>query len=263
MVSSTWVSTEKLNSFVRTEKIVYRTINLYTNTKANRLIASLEHRPEFAVSAVRTLQLRKAVEEDSAAQILDICKGITDLTLYVTCYFPFGERPILKSLGALALTTLSIDLLALFYYEGPYLPNLKIAYRITHLHLNDTWVAWRGATIGLARLTQLSHLSLRWTALYRSDLNWLREILESTNLKVLVLWRSKSAHEYKELLGRLSHEGLKDRRIVLLNSKRYAAYLEFGGFWGYAEDLVKWREEVDGMSFSALRCGTLLNKHTS
>ena len=201
------------------------------------------------------------MEESSTAQILDICKGITDLTLYGVCYFPFNERPILKPLDALPLTSLSIHLSAFFYYECPYLPDLGIAHRITHLHLNDNWIVWRGTTLGLTRLTQLSHLSLRWTGYYNLDL--LHEILELTNLKVLVLWRSKSADEDKELLGRLSHEGLKDRRIVLLNSKQYAVYLEFGGFWGYAEDLVKWREKVNGTSFSALRSGTSLNEHTS
>ena len=86
--------------------------------------------------------------------------------------------------------------------------------------------------------------------------------MESTNLKVLVLWRSE--HEGHDILiESLLREGLSDRCIVCFNSAIYLHYLIHGGFWRYAEDLVKWQEEVEGMSFSPLQCNTSLNKHTS
>ena len=234
------------------EKIIYHTIVIYTDTEANRLIASLEHRPEFAVSAIRRLYLGEVVQEGPGARILDICKGVTDLTLNTTCFSRLTENRILAPLEALPLTYLSMSLSALFYRQHAHLLNLQITRSITHLHLTDVWATWKGVNVGLTGLTQLSHLSLRWS-MYNSNFDMLREVLESTNLKVLVLWKREYADEYDELVSCLSHEGLEDRRVVFLDSRQYVLYLVYGGFWGYAEDLVEWREEVDGMSLSPLQ----------
>ena len=247
-----WVFYCKAEQFVRTEKTIYHTVIIWTDTEAHHLIASLEHRQEFAVSAVRTLYLGGAVQESPAARILDVCQGVTNLMLNVTTYSPLAESRMLAPLQALPLTCLSMTLSALFHRQRVRLPNLQITRRITHLHLADSWVSWEGVTVGLTELTQLSHLSLRWS-MYNSNFDMLREVLRSTNLKVLVLWKREYAPEYDELVRCLSREGLEDRRVVFLDSRRYEVHLNFGGFWEYAEDLVKWREEVDGMSLSPLQ----------
>ncbi|KIM55820.1 hypothetical protein SCLCIDRAFT_10894 [Scleroderma citrinum Foug A] len=78
----------------------------------------------------------------------------------------------------------------------------------------------------------------------RSDFSLLREILESTNLKVMVLWRSEY-EEYDALVEHLLSEGLNDCHIVCFNSALYSPYLVYGGFWRHAEDVVKWKEEVE------------------
>jgi len=68
--------------------------------------------------------------------------------------------------------------------------------------------------------------------------------------------------KHDALVECLRRGGLKDRRIVCFCSAQYLYYYSIhGGFWGYAENLVKWREEVEGMSVgSPLQCSTLLNK---
>lgn len=203
------------------------------------------------------------IRNDYAAQILDTCKGVTDLTLRVICHHLLAKNPIIDPLEALPLTLLSADLSAIFHDQYSYLPNLQVAHRITHLHLTNAWVSWAGIPVGLVRLKQLTHLSIPWCTT-RSDSNLVRELLESTNLKVLVLWSSEY-EKCEEVVKCLSKEGLEDRRIISLNSKLYSHYLIFGGFWDYADRLIKWREEEEGMSFSPrLQCCTMmLNKRTS
>jgi len=191
-----------------------------------------------------------AVRSDYAAQILDTCKGVTDLTLRVICHHLLAKNPIIEPLEALPLTSLSADLSAIFHDRHSYLPNLLVAYRITHLHLTNAWASWPDFPVGLTRLDRLTHLSVPWCT-SRSDSNLIHEILKSTNLKVLVLWSRYEKRD--ELVKCLSREGLEDRRIVCLESKLYSPYLIYGGFWDYAENLIKWREEVNGMSFSPLQ----------
>jgi len=246
--------------FIRVQKIVYHSVILHSDAAARCFIASLEHRPQFAASAVRTLHMGVAVRNNNAAKILNLCKGITDLTLRVVCHHILTKNPVIEPLEALPLTSLSADLSAIFHDRRSYLPNLQIVHRITHLHLTNAWACWEGIPIGLPRLIQLTHLSVPWNA-SRSDINLLHEIMKSTNLKVVVLWRSES-EKHNALVECLRRGGLKDRRIVCFCSAQYLYYYSIhGGFWGYAENLVKWREEVEGMSVgSPLQCSTLLNK---
>jgi len=232
------------------QKIVYHSVILRTDSAAQCFITSLEYRPQFAISAVRTLYIGAAVRNEHAARILHLCKGITDLTLRVVCHHLRTKNPLIEPLDALPLTSLSTDLSGIFHNQRSYLPNLLVAHRITHLHVTNAWSSWMGIPIGLPRLIQLTHLSIPWTTC-RSDFSLLHEILASTNLKVLVLWRSKY-ERYGVLVDNLQREGLNDHRIVCLNSDLYSSPLVYGGFWGYAEELVKWREKVKGMSFSPI-----------
>ena len=250
----------KLMGFVRVECIIYHLVILCSDAAAQCFIASLEHCPLFAVSTVRMLYMGVAIQNNHAVKILVLCKGVTDLTLRVVCHHLLTKNPVLEPLEALPLTSLSADLSAIFHNQRLYLPNLWVAHRITHLHLTNIWACWLGIPIGLPRLIQLTHLSVPWTTT-RSDINMLCEIMESTNLKVVVLWRSKY-ERYNTLAECLQRGGVRDRCIVCFSSTQYV-YAIYGGFWGYAERLVKWQEEVEGMSFSPLQCCNLLNKLTS
>ena len=172
------------------QKIVYHSVILHTDSAAQCFITSLEYRPQFAISAVRTLYIGVAVRNEHAARILHLCKGITDLTLRVVCHHLCTKNPLIEPLDALPLTSLSTDLSGIFHNQRSYLPNLLVAHRITHLHVTNAWSSWMGIPIGLPRLIQLTHLLIPWT-MCCSDFSLLHEILASTNLKVLVLWRSK------------------------------------------------------------------------
>lgn len=244
--------------FVRVQKIVYHTVILHTNSAAQCFIASLEPHPEFAVSAVRMLYIGIAVQNEHATRILHLCKGITDLTLHAVCHHLHVENPLLEPLDALPLFSLSTDLSGIFHNQCSYLPNLLVAHRITCLHLTNTWSSWTGFPVGLTRLIQLTHLSIPWT-MSCSDFSLFRKILASINLKVLVLWRDEY-ERYGILVDNLQREGLDNCHIVCLNSVLYSSYLVYGGFGGYAEELVKWREKVNGMTFSPIQCYTLLSK---
>jgi len=232
--------------FVRVQKIVYHSAILRTDSAAQCFITSLEYRPQFAISAVRTLYIGVAVRDTHAAQILHLCKGITDLTLRVVCHHLGTKNPFIEPLDALPLTSLSTDLSGIFHNQRSYLPNLQVAHRITHLHLTNAWSSWMGFPVGLTRLIQLTHLSVPWST-SRSDFDLIREILTSIDLKVLVLWRSEY-ERYDDLIDNLQRERLNDHRIICLNSVLYSPYLVYGGFWEYAEELVNWRKKVEGMS---------------
>ena len=221
----------------------------------------MEHCPQFAVSVVRTLYIGVAVQNNHATRILDLCKGITDLTLHVVCHHLLTKNPLIEPLEALPLISLSMDLSAIFHDQRMYLPNLQVAHRITHLHLTNAWSSWTGIPVGLTRLIQLTHLSVPWSTSW-SDFSLLCKILESTNLKVMVLWRSEY-EEYDALVEHLLSEGLNNCHIICFNSALYSPYLVYGGFWRHAEDVVKWQEEVEGMLFSPLQHCTLLTRRTS
>ena len=244
------------------QRAIYHSVILCSDAAAQRFIASLEHRPQFAVSTVRMLHMGVAVRNNHAAKILDLCKGVTDLTLCVVCHHLCTKNPVLEPLEALPLTSLSADLSAIFHDQRAYLPNLQVVKRITHLHLTNAWACWEGIPVGLTMLTQLTHLSIPWNT-SQSDIHLLRQIIKSTNLKVVVLWKDEY-ERHDALVGSLQRGGLEDRRIVCFSPAQDSYYYSIhGGFWGYAEDLVKWREEVGGMIFSPLQCSNLLNKRTS
>ena len=209
------------------------------------------HHPDFAVDAVRRLYIGMSVRNGYAAQILGTCKGVSDLTLRVICHHLLTTNPVIKPLEVLPLTSLSVDLSSIFHDRLSYLPNLVVAHRIERLHLTNAWASWPGMPVGLTRLHHLTHVSVPWST-SRSDCNLAREILEFTNLKVLILWRS-GLEKYDELVKCLSRAGLEDRRIVCLDAKSYSHYLIYGGFWDFAENLIKRREEVNGKSFSPLQ----------
>ena len=228
------------------QKIVYHSVILRSDAAAQCFIASLEPRPQFAVEAVRRLHMGMAIQNNHAARILELCKGVTDLTLRVVCHHLLAKNPVIEPLEALPLTSLSADLSAIFHDQRSYLPNLQVVHRITHLHLTNVWACWMGIPIGLPRLIQLTHLSIPWQT-SRSDVSALREIMKLTNLKVVVLWRDKY-EKHDALVKCLRKAGLKDRRIVCFRSTQNEYYYSIhGGFWEYAEGLVKWREEVRGM----------------
>ena len=226
----------KLMGLVRVEYIIYCSVILRSDAAAQCFIASLEHHQLFAVSTVRTLHMGMAVQNNHAAKILDLCKGITDLTLCVVCHNLLTKNPVLEPLEALPLTSLSADLSAIFHDQRSYLPNLQVVHHITHLHLSNIWACWLGIPIGLPRLIQLTHLSVPWTTTW-SDISMLCDIMKSTNLKVVILWRSEY-EKYDALVGCLWRGGVRDYHIVCFSSTQYV-YLIHGGFWGYAEDVVK------------------------
>ena len=209
------------------------------------------HHPEFAVAAVRRLYIGMAVRNGYAAQILGTCKGVSDLTLCVICHHLLTTNPVIEPLEVLPLTSLSVDLSSISHDRLSYLPNLMVAHRITRLHLTNAWASWPGMPVGLTRLHHLTHLSVPWCT-SSSNCDLAREVLQFTNLKVLILWRG-GYKKRDELVKCLSRGRLEDCRIVCLDSKSYSHYLIYGGFWDYAENLIKWCEEVNGMSFSPLQ----------
>ncbi|KAI5984472.1 hypothetical protein EDD15DRAFT_2201311 [Pisolithus albus] len=162
---------------------------------------------------------------EQGADILELCRGVQELTLQTTANQPDDENPLRGPLCALRPTTLSMDLASAFYRPTVFLPVLPLLCCIERLHLMNSWVARRGLHIGLQELL-------------------LSEILRCfTRLQVVVLWQMEY-QDCRETYTDLERHNFLDHRIVVFNTAHFAEHAGPGNsFWEVAKHVVQWRED--------------------
>ena len=219
---------------------------------AERFLSSIKPRPDFAKDVVKVLHLRPAVSPERGASILRLCQGLQELSLQIAANLPDAENPLLPPLRGFksGLTTLRMDLASAFYDPHVFLPTFTLLQRVKRLHLSNTWVARRGLHIGLHDLSQLTHLSFhsRPPGLHTTRIEVVLLILQRLpRLRVLVLWRM-DYHTSQEIYAWLIQHRVMDRRIIVFNSIFFTEFTEpVSSFWEAAEQVVRWRENNEGM----------------
>ena len=177
---------------------------------------------------------------ETVYQILDLCRSVEDLSLRPPCHL-LTVNPLLHPLDALTqLFSLSIDLASVFNDCTIFLPNIETFHHVTHLHITNAWAIWTGSSIGVNRLAKITHLFL-YLSNKCMQANVLKNILACGSFKALVLWCCPFA-TYSETWKFLEGCGLVDRCIVVFNSNLFTYYVNDGGFWKYAEHLIKWHK---------------------
>ena len=192
-------------------------------------------------SLVHELLMGMSVSVPTAARILALCQGLTSLTLCFSYYhIPISSiNPLLESFNRLnSLKSLSLKLTAVQENSFVHLSEFALFHKVSHLHLSCTEAAWRTVPLGFTELENLTHLSLNWlTSCISSTV--LREFLDKASTQVVILWIGNDLL-LSHIHWTLNNWSLVDRRLVLLDKSLYSSYLEDGGFWAYAEWIVKW-----------------------
>ena len=194
---------------------------------------------------VKKLHINPSVLPAQGIEILQLCKGLQELTLDIVVDSTYDRSCLYGSLNALRITTLSMNLT--FSFCGPtiFLPDLHLLRRIERLHLTNTWVSRRGLFIGLQELCQLTHLSFHVCPPGELlHIEVLFEILKRFwRLRAVILWRMEY-QESEKIYNHLNEQDLADRRIVVFNMVHFAEFhgAPVNSFWELAESVVQWRE---------------------
>ena len=245
-VLSTLINTLLLRSG-RLQPVLYRVVDVYDQRVARLFIKSLKPRIQFARLTVKKLRINPSVLPAHGIEILRLCKGLQEMSLDIVVNSTYDQSRLYESLGALRVTTLSMNLASAFCSPTIFLPDLHLLCRIKRLHLTNTWVSQRGLFIGLQELCQLTHLSFYVCPPGELSLHTevLFEILKCFwSLRVVILWRMEY-HDSEKIYSHLKEQDLEDPRIVLFNTVHLAEsrdVLPVNRFWELAESVVQWRE---------------------
>ena len=221
---------------------MYRRVRLQDDPKAKTFLNCLRLATGACRSLVHELLMGMSVSVPTAAKILALCQGLTLLTLCFSYYhIPVSSaNPLLESFNGLnSLKSLSLGLTAVQENSLVHLPEFALFHKVSHLHLSYSGAAWRTIPLGFTELENLTHLSLSWST-SRTCSAALQEFLDKGSTQVVILWASNDIL-LSHIRWVLNNWYLVDRRLVLLNKGLYSSYLEDGGFWVYAERIVKWR----------------------
>ncbi|KAG1805782.1 hypothetical protein EV424DRAFT_1544266 [Suillus variegatus] len=228
-----------------TERLLYRKIVLPNETIAVSFLASLRIRSQrcsdFARGAVQSLCIEGDVLLSTAADILSLCSGTTNLALWIApSDFNGTTNPLLRPLNDLPLTSLSLSLSSIFQYtQFVSLSTFKAFSTVTRLEILNAWVLWN-STVGLEYLHGLTHLCLHIHT-RRTKPELVTTLLASSNLQVVVFRISEDIDAVQTFL---KSNSLSDSRIVLA-SQVPTAWGEFGGddmsLWKGADQVVDWR----------------------
>ncbi|KAF8430681.1 hypothetical protein L210DRAFT_877159 [Boletus edulis BED1] len=83
----------------------------------------------------------------------------------------------------------------------------------------------------------------------RSCTTELVRFLEKDSTVVLIVWVNEWAME-SPIQRDLRLRGLQDSRVMIFRSCLMDEYMAAGGFWKYAESVVKWQVDNKGMCYS-------------
>ncbi|KAG1907712.1 uncharacterized protein F5891DRAFT_1180740 [Suillus fuscotomentosus] len=227
------------------ESLLYRKIVLSNENIAISFLSSLRIRcqrsGDFARGIVKSLCIEGDVLLSTAAEILSLCSGATNLALWIApSDFNGTTNPLLQPLNNLPLMSLSLSISLIFRYtKFVSLGAFKAFSTVTHLEILNGWVLWN-STIGLEYLDGLTHLCLHiHTQRTKPDL--VVSLLARSHLQVLVFRISEDINAVQTFL---EFNSLSDSRIVLV-SQVPTAWGEFGGgdmsLWKDADQVVDWR----------------------
>jgi hypothetical protein len=187
----------------------------------------------------------------TAAEILSLCSGITNLALWIApSDFKNGTtNPLLQPLNDLPLMSLSLSISLIF--RDTHLVSLsafKAFGTLTHLEILNGWVLWN-STVGVEYLHGLTHLCLRIHT-QRTKPKLVAFLLTLSHLRVIVFRISEDIDAVQTFL---ESNFLNDSRIVLVSQKP-TAWDEFGGgdmfLWKAADQVVDRRyTSTQGMYF--------------
>ncbi|KAG1785969.1 uncharacterized protein HD556DRAFT_1248936, partial [Suillus plorans] len=238
----------------RAETLLYRKIVLSNESIAICFLSSLyirsQHR-DFARGTVKSLCIEGDVRLSTAAKILSLCSGTTNLSLWIA---PSDIKngttnPLLQPLSDLPLISLSLSISLIFRYtQLVCLSSFKIFSTVTHLEILNGWVLW-SSTVGLEYLHRLTHLCLHIHT-RRTKPKLVASLLTLPHLQVVVFRISEDINTVQTFL---ESNSLSDSRIVLA-SQVPTTWGEFGGgdmsLWKGADQVVDWRRNsTKGMSF--------------
>jgi hypothetical protein len=249
MVSgSIYLITKALTSS-RLEQYVYREVWLTSNHKARAFLVVVSE----GARALYIVKLCFALSVclSSMVEVLTLCQNMEDLAIkssirYIPCRM---KNPLLVPLrNLLRIKTMSTELATVAGEEHIILPEFVWFNRISQLHLNTSLISLDSVPEGLSSLENLTHLAMFWVTT-RLCTSGLVQFLEKGTMVVLILWINDIVTEstiHKDLRLR----GLGDVRVVLFRSCLMGEYVAAGGFWKYAERIVKWRVDNKGTCYS-------------
>ena len=119
---------------------------------------------------------------------------------------------------------------------------------ISQLHLNVSWALLDSVPEGLFNLANLTHLSMFWATSHLCT-SGLVQFLEKGTTVVLILWINDIVME-STIHKDLYLQGLADIQVMLFRSCLMGEYMAAGGFWKYAERIVQWRVDNEGVCYS-------------
>ncbi|KAH7904300.1 hypothetical protein BJ138DRAFT_1239099 [Hygrophoropsis aurantiaca] len=226
-----------------TEKLLYQSVTLSDEERACQFISSLALRPDFAQAKVTTLCMTGSVHIATATQILWLCKGVTDLVLWIPpSYEAAASSALSESLNTLPLVRISFPLSLIcggLRVEFPSLPSIDLFTKITHLELLEGWVLWN-STLGVEFLPCLTHLSL-CLSVGRTDAALLHAVLGHPNMQAMIL----RIQDHERAQGWLDGAGISDRRVVLVDQLEQEIILAGAQttLWQYADHIVQQRSQ--------------------
>ncbi|KAG1787336.1 uncharacterized protein HD556DRAFT_1246902, partial [Suillus plorans] len=237
----------------RIETLLYGKIVLSGESSAMSFLSSLRIRcqrcSDFPRRVVKSLCIEGDVLLSTAAEILSLCSGTTNLALWIApSDFNGMTNPLLQPLNNLPLMSLSLSISLIFRHtEFVSLSAFKAFSTVTHLEILNGWVLWN-STIGLEYLDGLTHLCLHIHT-RRTKPELIASLLAPSHLQILVFRVSEDINAVQTFL---EFHSLSDSRIVLV-SQVPTAWGEFGGgdmsLWKGADQVVDWRRtSTQGMS---------------
>ena len=168
---------------------------------------------------VKKLHINPPVLPAQGIEILQLCKGLQELTLDIVIDSTYDRSRLYGSLNTLRITTLSMNLTSSLCGPTIFLPDLLLLHRIKRLHLTNTWVSQCGLFIGLQELCQLTHLSFHVCP--PGELLHIEVLFEILNhfwrLRAVILWWMEY-QESEKIYNHLNEQDLMDRRIVVFNT---------------------------------------------
>ncbi|KAF8419790.1 hypothetical protein L210DRAFT_3655102 [Boletus edulis BED1] len=222
------------------EPYVYRVVRLRGDNSVRKFLAVVAEGSQAL--STKKLVLCRAVSISNVVQVLTLCRNVEDLAMQHSLRYiaRHSINPLLQPMSnLLRIKTMYTELATVAGEEHVILPDFVWFTRLSHLHLSISWPSLDAVPEGISTLANLTHLSMFWTT-SRSCTTELVRFLEKDSTVVLIVWVNEWAME-SPIQRDLRLRGLQDSQVVIFRSCLMDEYMAAGGFWKYAESVVKWR----------------------
>ncbi|KAG6379443.1 hypothetical protein JVT61DRAFT_11919 [Boletus reticuloceps] len=223
----------------RLEPYVYRVVRLRGDNSVRKFLAVVAEGSQAL--STKKLVLCRAVSISNVVQVLTLCRNVEDLAMQHSLRYiaHHSINPLLQPMSnLLRIKTMYTELATVAGEEHVILPDFVWFTRLSHLHLSISWPSLDTVPEGISTLANLTHLSMFWTT-SRSCTTELVRFLEKDSTVVLIVWVNEWAME-SPIQRDLRLRGLQDSRVVIFRTCLMDEYMAAGGFWKYAESVVKW-----------------------